>query len=235
MDQNKISDINKLNFEFYKKHAEEFSKTRQNPWQGWDKCLQILVKNNKKTHLNVLDIACGNGRFYQYLTENLDRSIGYLGVDNNDYMLVEALLKYKLPEFRSLDALNNLNEVENQYDLITVFGLTHHIPGKEFRMSWFKQLPNLLNNNGILIVTFWNLSEDDRFKKAQKSEDLEEDDYFYGWGDSKDKRYVHIYSEDEINHIKEMFAQQNLKLVDEFYSDGKTENLNRYLIFQRGL
>jgi len=147
-------------------------------------------------------------------------------------MMVEALLKYKLATFKNLDVLNKLSEIEKTFDLVTVFGLTHHIPDNDFRTSWFNQLPKFLNNNGILTLTFWNLSEDDRFKKAKKADDMDEDDYYYGWGESNDKRYVHIYSEEEIENIKQIYKKQNLKLLDEFYSDGKTGNLNRYLIFQ---
>jgi len=232
VDENKIRDINKLNFEFYKNHAEEFSKTRQNPWDGWENCLQTISDDTNKTHLNVLDIGCGNGRFYKFLVDNLKRSVSYVGLDNNDYLMVEALLKYKLADFKNFDVLKDLDKLETKYDLVTVFGLTHHIPGNEYRFAWFKKLPVLLNVEGLLIMTFWNLSEDDRFKKAEKATDLEDNDYYYGWGDSEDKRYVHIYSDEEIDNIKNLFSEKNLKLINEFYADGKTGNLNRYLMFK---
>lgn len=232
MDKNKIDEIIKQNFEFYKNHAEEFSKTRQNPWDGWQKCLQILTENTDKDHINVLDIACGNGRFYKFLEDNLHKSVSYLGVDNNDFMMLEGILKYGLAEFKNLDVLQERDKIEGTYDLITVFGLTHHIPGQEFRLDWFNKLPRILNTRGILILTFWNLSEDNRFKKAQKAENLEENDFYYGWGESEDKRYVHIYTDEEINTIKQDYEKQNLKLIEKFYADGKTGKLNRYLIFK---
>ena len=191
-----------------------------------------MTENADKNHINVLDIACGNGRFYKFLEDNLHKSVSYLGVDNNDFMMLEGVLKYELAEFKNLDVLQEIDKIENTYDLITVFGLTHHIPGQKFRLNWFNKLPGFLNTHGILILTFWNLSDDDRFKKAQKAENLEENDYYYGWGESEDKRYVHIYTDKEINTIKHHYEKQNLKLIEEFYADGKTGNLNRYLIFK---
>ncbi len=236
MDENKIKETLTLNYEFYKTHAEEFSKTRQNPWDGWNKCLEIIDTNTKKEQLSVLDVACGNGRFYKFLTDSSDHIISYLGIDNNDYMMVEALLKYELAEFKNMDVLFDLDKIQNTYNLVVAFGLTHHIPGKEFRLHWYESLPRLLNANGILILTFWNLAEDERFKKAEKAKDMEENDYYYGWGenDSAEKRYVHIYPPEEIENIKSTFEKHNLRLLDEFYCDGKSNKLNKYLIFQLG-
>ncbi|MFC1755963.1 class I SAM-dependent methyltransferase [Patescibacteria group bacterium] len=232
MEESKIRETLALNYDFYKKHGEEFSKTRQSPWNGWNKCLETINTHTEKEQLSVLDIACGNGRFYKFLTDNSNHIINYLGIDNNDFMMVEAVLKYELAEFKNIDVLFDLNMIENKYDLVVAFGLTHHIPGKEFRLKWFESLPKLLNTNGILLLTFWNLSEDERFKKAEEANDLEENDYYYGWDDSEDRRYVHIYPHEELENIKDILNKQNIKLIDEYYSDGKTGNLNKYLIFQ---
>jgi tRNA (uracil-5-)-methyltransferase TRM9 len=233
IDQATIKKVINQTDEFYKKHAEEFSKTRQDPWSGWEKCLGYIRKNISKDKVSVLDVACGNGRFYKYLTRTPSPQFDYLGLDNNDYLLVEAVLKYQLAEFKNVDVFFGLGVLDKSFDVVSVFGLTHHIPGNQFRVTWLKSLIGLINPGGLLMISFWNLAEDDRFAKAELAEDLEENDYYYGWGDSEDKRYVHIYPEEELNIIELMFEQNNLKLVDSFYSDGKNKKLNKYLIFKR--
>jgi len=224
--------INKTN-KFYTKHAEEFSKTRQNPWPGWERCVGLIRKNITKEKVSVLDIASGNGRFYQFLTRTPTPQIEYLGLDNNDYLLVEAVLKYQLAEFKNFDVFFGLKALGKTFDVVSIFGLTHHIPGNEFRITWFKSLSNLLNTDGLLMISFWNLSEDERFSKAEPAKELEDNDYYYGWGNSEDKRYVHIYSEKELKKTQLMLEQKNLKLIDSYYSDGKSGKLNKYLIFKR--
>ena len=224
--------INQTN-EFYKKHAEEFSKTRQNPWPGWERCLGHIRKSITKEKVSVLDVACGNGRFYQYITRTPTPQVDYLGLDNNDFMLVEAVLKYQLAEFRNYDVFFGLEKLEKSFDVVSVFGLTHHIPGNEFRITWLKSMIPLVKPKGLLMISFWNLAEDERFSKAEPAKDLEENDYYYGWGDSDDKRYVHICSDEELSRIQNVFEQNNLSLIDSYYSDGKSGKLNRYLIFKR--
>jgi len=85
MHQTTIKRVIKQTNKFYKNHSEEFSKTRQNPWPGWERCFVQIRKNITKEKVSVLDIASGNGRFYQFLTRTPSPQIEYLGLDNNDY------------------------------------------------------------------------------------------------------------------------------------------------------
>ncbi len=127
MDMEKIKRVTEDVANFYNNHAEEFSKTRQNPWPGWDKCLEYIKNSFSQDVVSVLDIGCGNGRFYKYLTDFSDFLVYYLGLDNNDYMVLEAVLKYQLAEFKNLNVFLDLDKVEKQYDVVSVFGLTHHL------------------------------------------------------------------------------------------------------------
>ncbi len=231
MEETKIRELAQKTTDFYKNHGVEFSKSRQSNWLGWDKCLDIIKNNFARETISVLDIACGNGRFYQFLRTSSDYKIDYLGLDNNDYMLIEGVMKYQLASFLTYDVFFDLPKLTKKYDVVSVFGFTHHIPDANFRLHWFEQLVDLLNPNGLLLITFWDLSPDDRFSKAVKADDLEENDYYYGWGDSEDKRYVHIYSEEELKKITDTMAQKNCQLLDSYMSDGKNNNLNKYLIF----
>jgi SAM-dependent methyltransferase len=233
MDKNHREKIIAEIAEFYKNHAEEFSKTRRNPWQGWQTVLTTIKEQFvEKDELSILDLGCGNGRFYAYLKENLGKDLQYTGIDNNDFMMIEAIMKYPQARFISLDVLQEIEKVEGRYDLVAAFGLTHHLPGQEFRLNWFKNVLDKVAPDGLVVFTFWNLQTDKRFEKAEKADGLEENDYYYGWGDSEDKRYVHIYDESEIKRLAGIFTDKGFKLLKTYDADGKNGKMNTYLILQ---
>ena len=80
-----------LTSEFYRANAESFSQTRQSPWQGWVRLLEVVdARAAEREPLRVFDLACGNLRFERYLADALPDGmlLGY-AVDNCD-PLVEA-------------------------------------------------------------------------------------------------------------------------------------------------
>ena len=233
MNKKTILETIKLNKNFYIKHQEDFSKTRQNPWPGWEKALDLASTNLVPFEIDVLDIGCGNARFYEYLKAFSHKKVSYLGIDNNDYFLVEALLKHKEAEFKNLDVLLELDQIEQTYDLVVAFGITHHIPGNDFRLKWFEEVASKVKTGGMLVHTFWQLDQDDRFHKAEKANNLEANDYYYGWDKSDDKRYVHIYDDTEQQNILNLHKKLGLYLISEFENDGKTGKLNKYWVFKR--
>lgn len=79
-----------LTGEFYRANAESFSQTRQSPWQGWVRLLEVMGLAAEREPLCVLDLACGNLRFERYLADALpNRMLSGYAVDNCD-PLVEA-------------------------------------------------------------------------------------------------------------------------------------------------
>lgn len=228
---------------FYTLVAGSFSRTRSNPWKGWIKVIEILkIELSQKKHISVLDLGCGNGRFYNYLVKNMEgNNFKYLGYDNNNELLNEAkskftkkiFTKHKNANFKYFDIFLNAHKIKWKYDLVVGFGITHHIPTKKFRKAWFNTISKKVKCGGLLIFTFWNLQEDYRFENAVKADELEEGDYYYGWGDTEAKRFVHIYNENEYNEIIKNMEKRKLALIDSYYNDGKSGKLNRYLIFMK--
>ena len=247
MNSKTFNKIIKLNKSFYKKNSVEFSKSRQNAWVGWGRVVETIKKRfNDKKKITVLDIGCGNGRFLSYIREELGGwNISYAGLDINKSFLKEAEVLYgknKKVEFKHFDIINNISDINAHYDVVVGFGITHHIPSSEFRKTWFYCMQNLLNNNALLCLTFWQIQNDTRFEKSVKSikipnfviagSELDDGDYFLGWADKKATyRYVHVYRKQEIGSVISTLSNCGIKVISDFYRDGKTRALNRYLLF----
>jgi len=85
-----IDKLLKLNKDFYNNVSPSFSKTRQYGWPGWKILLQYLKDNNFKCE-KVIDLACGNGRFYNSAVKYFP-DILYLGIDDNEILLHRVVL-----------------------------------------------------------------------------------------------------------------------------------------------
>ncbi|OGC51240.1 hypothetical protein A2982_04020 [candidate division WWE3 bacterium RIFCSPLOWO2_01_FULL_39_13] len=247
MNSRTFREIIQLNKDFYDRAGEEFSKTRQSAWPGWGRVIkpveQILPRNRKTS---ILDIGCGNGRFYEYLAEKTPKDrISYRGVDSSQRLLLEAKNKYKNMDarFEEMDVITKFPEFAEYYDVIVIFGVAHHIPSSKYREKWFNVVTHNLQKNGILVFTIWDFQNDPRYKNSIQSvktniininsKDLENGDFFLGWQNIKNVyRYCHSYSEDEISEILSILQKNGMKSVEDFYSDGRSGRLNRYFICQ---
>lgn len=247
INKEKIIEILKKTNDFYKSVGEEFSNTRQYYWKGWEdifpKTFKELKENSiKNNSIKILDIGCGNGRFYKYIKENIDKlelqniNIEYLGIDNNDTLLEiannigtkthENKVGDNKIDFKKLDIFLELENIQDKFDLIVGFGITHHIPGNTYRKRWFDKLTQLLNKNGILILSYWNFLDK---KSLIPTTDLEENDYWLGWNTTKEKRYCHYYDEKELNQIHKLLEEKNINIVEIL---DKKEDLNKYIVYR---
>ncbi len=245
MNQLTIQKLNLLNAEFYNKTAAHFDETRQHPWKGWQKLIPYLDK--LLDPVKVLDIGCGNGRFGEFLLQNITQHIDYEGIDSNDMLIQRA--QEKLTPFgaqitlKRQDILNTLINQSNyfnsqkQYDLIVLFGVLHHIPSHKLRTKLLQYCAHLLTEDGLLIVSTWQFDRDHQLMKRQidperlgiSKKDREENDYLLDWQRGEQAvRYCHLVSEQEMTSL---FKSTDLKLIDSFEADGKQKNLNRYYLF----
>ena len=241
-----LNDLNKL---FYETVGNEFDRTRQQYWEGWDTFLPTL-KNlvNQKRSIKVLDVACGNSRFGRFLNESLpEAEINYTGLDREPQLiqLSEQALKatnltYKLTE---IDIVQNLidntfiEKLSENYDLIVIFGLLHHIPSKNLRDRLIANSNNKLNKNGLLILSSWQFAKLPRFserfidpkKLSIDPNELEPHDHILDWHRVHTAyRYCHFADEVELRELVEV--NTNLKIKHSFYADGKNHQLNFYVV-----
>ncbi len=263
MSQTVFDKINKINENFYSQEffGEEFSRTRNYYWQGWQ---ELYTKFNLINLLgkNILDVGCGNGRFASFLEEILSKEfynktlLNYLGIDFSNSLLKEAILKnkqnkYIVSEYKNGDLLNfdiwKKEKIGKKFDLITVFGVMHHLIGKKNRLQFLINCCDNLKKNGYLIITFWDFYnrkiEIDKqgldifrknfFKKMEiLPNQLEKNDYLLGWKNNVNQfRYCHYYTKKEIHNL---FVNSQLILKSSFESDfDKKGDKNYYCILQK--
>lgn len=218
-----IIEINNLNTEFYQRHNESFDKSRFMEWEGFLDALKYLSKNSK-----ILDLGCGNGRFLEFLTRNNAEFNSYLGVDNSKEFIEKNKLKFINYNFEQKDIVIEDFTEFGKYDLITIFGVTHHIPYEEYRKEWFKKISNHISKGGYLIVSFWNFDPQKSDKKfSPKTYKPEKNDYFLGWKNNfENHRFCHLFSEKELSEI--VSNLEECELVEKFVKDQNT-----YLILKK--
>lgn len=256
-----------LNNRFYRLNAPSFSRTRQAPWPGWERALEVAGEHlghgqgDPDRPLRVFDLACGNLRFEAFLAEQADRPLELYGVDSCDELAfdesghADAVTGFM---YRKLDVLEALMGKSRggaalladvpAADLSVCFGFMHHVPGVELREDVLRMLLARTRAGGIAAVSFWTFAEDPRLARkavgatARAAKEppfegflphaLEPGDYLLDWRGSAPYRYCHSFGEDEVSRLAEAVSG-DADEVGRFSADGRTGNLNRYLILRR--
>ncbi len=265
-----IQKLNLINADFYNKTALFFDNSRSYNWEGWDIMIERLNINsvqeksdfgyfwtnlfqkffhkNKSTKpLQVLDMGCGNGRFYGFLHSRLQVPFNYVGIDTNQFLLEKSIERYPYPNAQFfLENMGNVDHIFNiKFDLIVIFGVMHHIPGTETRIKMLKKCRNLLSKNGNLVFTTWKFLDIPRIAKSIvkedtplgveiyrdlgiSSEELGVNDYILDWQRGVTAyRYCHYYTETEVQKLIQI---SGLNLVETYEADGLEGDLNQYYI-----
>lgn len=247
-----------LTGEFYRANAESFSQTRQSPWQGWVRLLEVMdARAAERELLRVLDVACGNLRFERYLADALPgRMLSGWAVDNCE-PLVEAGERSEFGPlsriaFQNLDVIERLSggrlwesleAPDASRDLAVSFGFMHHVPLECWRAELLRTLIAKVRPGGFVAVSFWRFLNSDKLaRKAQETTiraraelvipELPPNDYLLGWQDTQGLyRYCHHFDEPEIERLLAAVAD-SAELVSRFEADGKTGNLNEYVVLR---
>lgn len=243
MEEKTIQRLNEINQDFYQTNSSEFNQTRNFFWNGWHKILNLVDKDKK---INVLDVGCGNGRFALFLNQN-NLNFNYFGCDQSSNLLEIAKGKLKTNkisfDLKNIDLINQLNYLnlyQNKFDLITLFGVWHHIPSENKRLDLLVNLRNLLNENGYLIISFWQFTIDKKLTNRDNTNfdnlgldknNLEKNDYLLTWEKGiKKYRYCHFSN---LREVKEIANKLNLKIINHYYNDGKNKKMNLYVVLQK--
>jgi tRNA (uracil-5-)-methyltransferase TRM9 len=229
--------LNNVNKKFYDIVGPFFDSSRQYAWDGWERIAEeFRIQNSEKR--KVLDVGCGNGRFETFLRERGAGGFEYTGIDSNEYLLSQFKPMGTSSEVHSIDILGEWS-IDTKYDLIVSFGVMHHIPSFSKRDEFVQKCADLLEENGILCLSFWNFLDDERIAKKQAnwgeagltSDDVEENDYLLTWERGAHAvRYCHYHTDKEID---ELVKTSNLKKIARYKAEGKNGNLNTYCIVKK--
>lgn len=219
-------------------------------------CAGRTAEAQRLTPLRVLDLACGNLRFERALAQRYGaKALSLHAVDNCDPLLAEG--SEDLPiAYRHLDIVSSLLEGNGlqalddwpTFDLVCSFGFMHHVPGFENRLAFLQALAKRSQRGSLVAVSFWRFMANEKLaakahettaqalsllaKEGLSQNDLEENDFLVGWQDEPDLfRYCHHFDEGELDHLVDAL-QDSMRLVARFKADGRTENLNHYLVFE---
>ena len=254
MDSKTVSALARLNTGFYDRFAESFSRTRQAPSKGWARVLETWQRSRPgptaDAAASILDLGCGNGRFGLWLGEVLDRPHDYTGVDSSSRLI--EIGRSTLADRRGgrtelivadlvFDSLDE-HLGASTFDLVTLFGLLHHVPSLVRRRSLLESLEQRLAPDGMMALTFWQFADHERFqgrfvdweeynRSASEPIDptaLDPGDHLLRWEETA-WRDCHYAAPEE---AAELVGSLNLETVDSFRADGAGGNLNLYYLLR---
>ena len=236
-----------LNNDFYAGQATSFSATRQQEWPGWRRVVYHIGKLSCE-RLSILDVASGNMRFERFVTDTLeDRRVEFYCVDSCPELaqLSENVTFIERDVISCLWAEEPLLESKSgtPFDVGVCFGFFHHVPGRQMRKALLDVLLDAVRPGGVVSVAFWRFMSQEKLaekaelttREALKELDvtLEVGDYLVGWqGREGVYRYCHHFDEEEIDELV-AYASNRSVLIDRYQDDGRSGDLNTYLILER--
>ncbi|HXV62658.1 MAG TPA: methyltransferase [Vicinamibacteria bacterium] len=244
MNRQTVLTLNAINARFYRDRAEEFRRSRERPWRGWDELLGRWGPLPNRP--SVLDVGCGNGRFATFLRQRIGRDFTYVGIDSSPLALSEARKRLgEDPVLLQHDFVASESSVPRAlkgrgFDVVVLFGVLHHVPGAANRCRLLRQLAEHVEDR--LVLTVWRFVEFERFRKKLVSWDdylrqegvdldlgeLEPGDHIMTWGAAPPGfRYCHALDGEEATALVDGLG---LKLRDSFAPEGEP---NRYFVLKR--
>lgn len=193
--------------------ADEFSATRSFSWTEW-----TFFQRYFKTGHRILDLGCGNGRFFSFLESF---KVEYRGVDISEKLIQKAKAQFPHGKFVTGSMLD-LPFKNGFFEVVCSIASLHHMPSKKYQMQAIREAQRVLKNKGIFILMVWNMFQPKfvkSFKKARIRSLLSFDffsskDLFIPWGvDKKVKRYYYAFEPEE---LKSLLMKAGFEIVDIF-------------------
>ncbi len=206
MRQKKAKKILEKTKRTYENIAEEFDITRTNKCNEFDLFMPYVKRGSK-----IADIGCGNGRLLGFMQKHFSHDampeIEYIGIDNSTRLLARAKKQFPNGNFIEGDMLD-LPLDNGILDIIFCVRAFHHIPSRKERVAALLQMRRTLKNNGILIITVWNLWQKKYYRYILRAflrfiysfGGYAVNDTFIPWG-KKAKRYYHAFTPLELTKI----------------------------------
>jgi len=206
----------------YNNIAKTFSQSRKNmKWEEIEYFLNTLkplpnppLSGEGTRPLNILDVWCGNGRFYWALQDSWLEIKKYLWLDLSSWLLEEAKNIYSGVDFLEKNMLNIL-ELDNWWDHIFFIASFHHLENIKDRLSVMQQAYNILKPGWTIYLTNWALDSEFNVKKYSKAiipntqNEYWSQDYSIKIGDYM--RYYHWFNLTELEYL---FSEVWLEILE---------------------
>lgn len=125
--------------DYYNSEAEKFHGTRQRHRPEFDVLVEEITKRfDGKKKLRVLELGCGSGRLYGYLSKALPNiSFDYTGIDISAKLVEIAKKEHPDANRKVANMTEFLQKVKNQetYDIIIAIASFHHLPSYRVRIT----------------------------------------------------------------------------------------------------
>lgn len=197
MDTSTQAALRQINRDFYSRHAADFDRTRHpGGWPGWQRVVRTAAETTKHP-LRVLDLGCGNGRFALFLQHNPELlshgRFTYRGIDLSSELIDHArAATVGRDHIRfQVDDIEECPLEEATHNLVTLFGVLHHLPGFDTRRRALERAASAVAPGGFLALTCWQFADDPGFERrrldwaleaAVDPAELEPGDHLLRWG-----------------------------------------------------
>lgn len=154
-----------ITLEHFEKTAHRYDEQFPDISSIHEECLEDFLSRLKPSP-EVLDAACGTGKYFHVLTERTSR---LLGIDQSAAMLITAREKYNNVETRevSLQALKDQSDMTASFDGVICIDALEWI----FHDDWLvvmEGFSKVLKPNGYAYITVEIPGEDERFELAHQ-------------------------------------------------------------------
>jgi len=210
MNKDKAQKIITATKDIYDQIAEKYSSVRNEPWSEMDFLFGKFLKSGDK----VLDLGCGNGRFYDSFMKN---SVFYTGGDNSENLISIAKKNHSDGDFCLASALN-LPFNDEEFDAVYGIAILHHIPSDEMRKLFMEEAIRVLKKDSYLILTVWDLKEKQEQEEKKKTfnifdlfgQRIDKSDVFIPWYGARDC-YFHAFT---MEAFKRLVEDSGLRIVE---------------------
>ena len=240
MNPQKAQEIIKKTRKDYNVIAIHFAETRGKVWVDFSDKFSKYFRDRQK----VLDLGCGNGRFS--LVSREYKNTQYVGVDFSEKLIAIAKEQHddERAEFLVGDILD-LSFLKEKFDVILCIATLPHIPSNELRLKFLEQVKSLLSDNGVLIMTAWDLWNEKGGRKKMLQQGLlkmlgknkmDFGDVLIPWknqqGEVLAQRYYHAFTKKSfVNLVK----KSGFKIVESGVLRGHNpRHVNFYIVAGRG-
>ncbi len=209
--------------------AVDYTRTRQNVTPDIRGLLDEIKKGDK-----VLDSGCANARMCPIIEE---KGAQYFGIDKSSSLIDIAKNFCPRGDFSTGDALD-MSYKDGFFDKVYSISVMHHIPSRELRIKYLKEIQRVLKKDGKIYFRVWDIMQD-KWKLILKyillrligKSELDFFDIYIPWKDGGGnmiaKRYIHCFRK---NELKELFKEAGFEVTD-VYRDRKGKMVaNIYVI-----